>query len=312
MNPNPINEDIRLNEINEANYEDSYVVPPPPMAGPVQKADPDNPPWGLGIGILTWFASASLLFLFQALFLVGYIVVNQAKGIAINAEGLASSPIAVLLLVLSIIPAHIATIWFVWIVVTGWGHRPFREMLGWAWGKNFRFWASVGLAIGLLIIGIVITQFLGGSETDIDRIVKASLPARFTLAFIAAFTAPLTEELVYRGVLYAGLRRTFSRWGDSFGTILSVIFVSFLFAVVHFPQYWGNYGVLIVIMYLSIALTVLRAKTGKILPCVIVHFIFNGIQAVGIVAEPYLQKYISEPKTQQSFIILKNLIHLFF
>ena len=57
----------------------------------------------------------------------------------------------------------------------------------------------------------------------------------------------------------------------------------------HVPQYWPNIAVISSITLLSVALTVLRARTGRLLPCIAVHFVFNGIQSVIIVAEPYLR-----------------------
>ena len=36
--------------------------------------------------------------------------------------------------------------------------------------------------------------------------------------------------------------------------------------------------------------SVIRAYTGRLLPCVVIHFVFNGIQAVALVVEPHLPK----------------------
>jgi membrane protease YdiL (CAAX protease family) len=171
--------------------------------------------------------------------------------------------------------------------------------LGWEWSNTFGFGLSAALAVLLLIIGGVLIYFIGHSETDVDRIIKSAGAARFVLAFVAAFTAPLTEELVYRGVLYSAFKK-------KFGTTLGVIAVTLLFALVHVPQYKESLGVVMVILMLSFVLTMLRAKTGKILPCIIVHFIFNGLQALGIVFSPYLDKLSSEPVKQQAVIILKT------
>ena len=55
-------------------------------------------------------------------------------------------------------------------------------------------------------------------------------------------------------------------------------------------QYYNNFGVIAVIAVLSIVLTVVRARTGKLLPSYIIHFVFNGIQAVLLVLAPLLEK----------------------
>jgi membrane protease YdiL (CAAX protease family) len=59
--------------------------------------------------------------------------------------------------------------------------------------------------------------------------------------------------------------------------------VTLLFAAVHVPQYFASPAVIVAVLCLSLALTLLRAVTGKLLPCVATHFIFNGIQAVLII-----------------------------
>ncbi|HXM34542.1 MAG TPA: CPBP family intramembrane glutamic endopeptidase, partial [Pyrinomonadaceae bacterium] len=67
------------------------------------------------------------------------------------------------------------------------------------------------------------------------------------------------------------------------GTVGAVILVLVLFTVVHVPQYQTNLGVIAAVGLLSLCLTVIRAVTGRLLPCFIVHLVFNGIQSVLIV-----------------------------
>ncbi|MEP6707487.1 MAG: CPBP family glutamic-type intramembrane protease, partial [Pyrinomonadaceae bacterium] len=53
-------------------------------------------------------------------------------------------------------------------------------------------------------------------------------------------------------------------------------------------QYWPNVGVISAIVLLSVALTLVRARTGRLLPCFIIHLIFNGIQSIEILLAPYI------------------------
>jgi hypothetical protein len=62
-----------------------------------------------------------------------------------------------------------------------------------------------------------------------------------------------------------------------------------MFAGLHVIQYWPNAGAITAISLLSLALTVVRARTGRLLPCYVIHLVFNGIQSIIIVAEPYLR-----------------------
>jgi hypothetical protein len=104
---------------------------------------------------------------------------------------------------------------------------------------------------------------------------KASNAVRYVVAFLAVFTAPLAEELVYRSLLYSPLKR-------ALGTIGAVAIATYLFAMVHVLQYWGAWGSLTCLLILSLFLTMIRAATKSLLPCVAIHTLFNTIGAIGI------------------------------
>jgi membrane protease YdiL (CAAX protease family) len=262
----------------------------PPSERP-SSIDPDNPPWGMVAGILTWIASVALLFVMGIAIVLPYVFSHAPLGDQEKLrQFLMTDKTAVFLQVLSVIPAHLLTLFIVWAVVTRFGKRPFWESLGWSWGENFGFWKTAAVAVGLLIIGYAVGNLVKGKPTDIDQIVANSLQSRYTLAFAAGITAPLIEELVYRGVLYSALRKTIN-------TIGAVIIVTVLFAGVHVLEYRNNIGVILAVSILSLGLTMLRAYSGRLLPCFIVHLIFNGIQAIYIVIEPYLPK--SAPDLEQ-------------
>jgi membrane protease YdiL (CAAX protease family) len=57
-------------------------------------------------------------------------------------------------------------------------------------------------------------------------------------------------------------------------------------------------GAILSIALLSVVLTVVRARTGRLLPCFVIHLVFNGVQSAIIVAEPYLRSVIErgQPK----------------
>jgi hypothetical protein len=45
-----------------------------------------------------------------------------------------------------------------------------------------------------LWLGSRVARVLGGGETEIDLLINSSFPARITLAFLAAATAPFVEK----------------------------------------------------------------------------------------------------------------------
>jgi len=241
--------------------------------------------------------SVVLLVLMQLITTVPYLI-YRARGTndAALRQTLTADKTLILLSIISTIPAHLLTIGLVWAVVTNFGKRPFWRTLGWSWNRNFGFWTSASLAVALLIFGGLLTKLLGGVETQIDQIVASSIAARYAIAFLATATAPLVEELIYRGVLYSALQRVA-------GAGLAVAGVLALFTVVHVPQYWPNVGVISAVGVLSLALTLVRAYTGRLLPCFIMHLVFNGLQSIFIVLEPYLPQ-LSTSGEQKAAIIL--------
>jgi uncharacterized protein len=270
------------------------LAPWPPAqlqpAGP-SKIDPNNPPWGLVAGFLVWLASVALLILMAILFLIP-LTMSKARDMPTDElrQYLATDKTAILLAILSSIPAHLITLFIVWAVVTRFGKRPFWSTIGWTRGRGFGFWTSAGLAALLYISSLAMIYVFGQTETEtaLSRVVQSSREAALAIAFMAFVTAPLVEELVYRGVLYSALHKTGGRtW--------AVVGVMVLFTLIHVPQYWPNFGVIAAIGTVSLSLTLVRAYTGRLLPCFIMHAVFNGIQAAILIFDPYIRRMIEKP-----------------
>lgn len=247
---------------------------------------PNNPPWGVGGAIGVLALSFVLMVVVQLLFLIPYAI---WRGIKLDALGqfALSDPGAIFMQVVSIIPAHLLTLAVAWLVVTRVGKYPFLKMLGWDWGGGLTFWRAVGFAALLYGAGWCILYFSGPTDNALERLVRSSRAAALATAVAATFTAPLIEELVFRGLLYSSLRRLA---GDAWA--VTVVFL--LFALIHVPQYWPSYGVIATILLLSFTLTMVRARTGRLLPCFVIHLLFNGVQSVLIVLEPYLKDYLEK------------------
>ena len=256
--------------------------------------NPDEPPWGVPLALLTWLISVALLLIVPLLAIVPYVLYRIV--LLGSTEGLGNDTDLIFISILAVFPAHVLTFLIVWLLVTNRGRLPFWQTLGWSWPENFGPWKSVGLAVLLLGTGWLITWFLGGSETQLDQIIKSSLKTRFATAFLAGLTAPIVEELIYRGVLYSALQRTL-------GMLWAVAVVSILFTGVHVVQYYNNLGVIAVIAVVSISLTLVRARTGRILPSYVMHLVFNGVQAVILVLQPFVEKPAGEQKTVAALLL---------
>ncbi|HEY3040472.1 MAG TPA: type II CAAX endopeptidase family protein [Pyrinomonadaceae bacterium] len=294
--------------------EDSNLSYPYPFQinDEVHAPDPDNPAWSSGGALLVWFVSIVLQFIVPLFFLIPYISYRGLNPSSPDfptriAELATTDRTGVFLQVVSILPTHILTLALLWAFITSFGKRPFLSSLGWSWAGRLKFWQSVGFGILLFVVAATVAKLLGAEKpTKLEELINSSLATRYAIAALAVFTAPFVEEFIYRGVLYSALQRTIGVRG-------AVFFVLALFTLIHVPQYWPNIGVIAAVGLLSIVLTVVRAYSGRLLPCIVIHLIFNLIQAVLLIIEPYTQRMLpnAEPTVPTASLILP-LIHSIF
>jgi uncharacterized protein len=268
--------------------------------GPTPAPDPDNPPYGLGGALAVLFMSFALMVATQALFLIPYAL---RRGVSLDslAEFALKDAGAIFIQIASIIPAHLLTLGLAWLVVTKAGRYPFFKSLGWDWGGGFTLLRSVWLGFLLFLLGFCILKYSEPPDNALERLIQSSRAAALATAFAATFTAPLVEELVFRGLLYSSLRRLVGAFG-------AVAIVFLLFALIHVPQYWPSYGVIATILLLSFTLTMIRARSGRLLPCFVIHLAFNAIQSVIIVVEPYIKSYVEKNAAPAPGLLLETFL----
>ena len=282
----------------------SLTAPSQPeiLVSPLSPApvDPNNPPWGLLGAVVVLLGSIVLQFAFSIVFFAPYLIQLALRPDAPTnlMEFALTDKTAIFLQVIAILPAHLTSLALVWAVVTRFGKLPLLAPLGLMWSGYRWLSGSVSLGIILCAIGWGLAWLLGADKpTQLDQIINSSLAARYALAVLAVFTAPLVEELVYRGVVYSALHKLVGSWP-------AAVIVLGVFTLIHVPQYWPNVGVIAAVGFLSVSLTVIRAYTGRLLPCVVIHFVFNGIQAIVLVLEPHLPK-LAQPGEYVALILLR-------
>lgn len=213
-------------------------------------------------------------------------------------------PIVIASLALTLI-MHLVAFGASWLAVTRVGRRPFWQTLGWSWHPRFRWYHAVGVAILMAVVIPLLEILLPHKETELEKILKMGMAVRLMIVFLAVVTAPLVEEVVYRGALYSSVEGVMGKGA-------AVAIVTFMFALVHAPQYWGSVAALTAIFSLSLVLTFLRAWTGKLLPCVVTHLVYNGAHAIFLLMpEKLLEKLFDKSQTQTAFVIVGQNLGLF-
>jgi membrane protease YdiL (CAAX protease family) len=257
---------------------------------------PNNPPWNSLAAFGVWFASFLFIAVVPLFLVIPYAL--KSNVVLIDKTALAdfvqNDPTAIFLGIAGVLPAHLLTLLLAWLVVTRFKKYSFRETLGWKSG-GFAWWYYPLIFAGIIAVSAVVTFTIPEQDNELARILRSSQAAVFAVAILATFTAPLAEEVVYRGILYSAFQRTF-------GVAPAVIIVTMIFAGVHFLQYWGSPGTIFLICFLSLVLTLVRVYSKNLLPCIILHTIINGVQAILLVAQTFLP---SEPKAAAVIHLLK-------
>lgn len=142
----------------------------------------------------------------------------------------------------------------------------------------------IALLIGtpVAIAWTFLIQAVTGEQPALQELVNTALDPKsgyepWLIAGFGIFLAPLTEEALFRGLLYPAFRRTLVRFGRSEkrATWTAAIAVSLLFAAVH-----GSLLALAPLFVLAMVLTWLMQRTNSLWACIIAHMIHNALSMI--------------------------------
>lgn len=158
----------------------------------------------------------------------------------------------------------------------------FREGIGWTprpgrWGRCWRLVAIVS-ATGLLGEWLVtmITQPMGLSshwtEGFDEALVWGGRPELLTSLVETIVFAPVFEEIVFRGLFFATLRRRF-------GFVASALISASVFAIAH------GYGLLgfISVLWSGLLWAWVYERSGSVLPGILAHMVNNAVVCLSII-----------------------------
>jgi membrane protease YdiL (CAAX protease family) len=174
-------------------------------------------------------------------------------------------------------------------VALWWGTRrglPLRSIMSGVGLRAFTFrdvlWGVVcwSMGLALLLVGLVIAMLLSALFADghlhashpIQQMVEDSGALGLLMTYVlACVSAPIFEELFFRGAMYRNLRQGLGRWGSLGGAVLSAAISSFIFAAIH-PQ-----GLIFVPVLggLAVAFCIMREWRGTINASIVAHAINN-------------------------------------
>lgn len=170
----------------------------------------------------------------------------------------------------------------------GWKNGAAR--LGLA-GPDLNRQAAIGLRAAWLVapwvyaVNIAATMIFKPHAHAVMQMLSQGLSHQTMLlaALSAVVSAPLAEELLFRGILLGGLIRKSRNIPASQRrrpVQIANIFTSLFFAVLHADAWPAPIGIFV----LSLALGKLYIATGRLWPCIVAHAVFNLTGIVGMFA----------------------------
>ncbi len=142
------------------------------------------------------------------------------------------------------------------------------------------------MALGVIVM-LLLMKYFGAAAGDNGNLQPTSFPAhpivelvagggwgmRLLILFLACVTAPVLEEIMFRGLLYRHLRETTARWRVGLSVLFSGLATSLVFAVIH-PQGWFAVPVLTA---LALGFSLVREWRGSLLAPMTMHAANNSL-----------------------------------
>lgn len=155
------------------------------------------------------------------------------------------------------------------------GHgQPLWKSLGWK-KPSFRQLATF-LAGGCelaIATSLILVMLPDSQEFPLEKLFNSRAASIAIGAFAVTF-APVIEELVFRGLLFAIFER-------AAGMPFAVVTTAVLFAGLHVPEYWHAWNHMLMILVVGLVFSLARGATGSLAPSIILHIGYNSLIMVG-------------------------------
>jgi membrane protease YdiL (CAAX protease family) len=129
-------------------------------------------------------------------------------------------------------------------------------------------------AVAIIALVIVMYHLVPPDMAKLQNLPMAKLfslsgPALLPPILVATFLAPVLEEIIFRGITFAGL-------AARFGTVRAAIVSVVLFVAVHAPQKIYYLPGFLDVGLVALAAVLLRLRYRSIRPGILLHILYNG------------------------------------
>lgn len=247
---------------------------PPPNSAPspdALPAEPAPPPrWSLvdlGLFLGFGFLAFSLAYL---LVMLGYVGMRSFEREPSSPAGIEA---AAFLSVIFQMVFYVLLFGALYAVAALRRRLPFWQALKW---KRLTLPRGLAFLAGgvILAVGVQIAPTILPDRKDFPLQALFSSPAvAYAIGAFAILIAPLMEELVFRGVLFAIFE-------DIAGLRFAVVSTAVLFTGMHIPEYRGAWNHIFLLLIVGLVFSSARGLTGSLAPSVLLHASYNLCQLV--------------------------------
>lgn len=154
---------------------------------------------------------------------------------------------------------------------------------------NYKSIFAPKLLVGTVLIGVGMCYFMNFAlelvfpyipenimNSYLEMMEQAQMGTNIVSIIAAVFLAPIGEELIFRGVLFHYCKKAVEDMSNRTAAFwIANIVQAFFFGCLHMNLVQGTYAFL-----LGLVIGYVGNRFKSVLPCVLVHFLFNGVSTL--------------------------------
>jgi membrane protease YdiL (CAAX protease family) len=204
--------------------------------------------------------------------LMGYVVLRPFTGWHAKADLVQSNT---LFLLIQQCVFYVLILGFLFLLAKLQHQQPFWKSLGW---KKPTARQVAGYLMGggglAIVVNLALWMQPDTQGFPLEKLFN-SRAACYAIGAFAIAVAPVVEELVFRGLLFAVLER-------AMGLPVAVVTTAVLFAGLHIPEYWNAWNHVLLILAVGLVFSLARGMTGSLTPSIILHIGYNSLMMTGL------------------------------
>jgi len=208
----------------------------------------------------------------KLLVLMGYVVLQPFAGWHVRVEVVQSDTV---FLLIEQCVFYVFILGFLFLLARFQHQQPFWKSLGWKKPTARQVAGYLAGGGGLAVaVSLALSMRPDARGFPLERLFN-SRTASYAIGAFALTVAPMVEELVFRGLLFAIFER-------AVGLRFAVVTTAILFAGLHVPEYWHAWNHIVMILAVGMVFSLARGITGSLTPSIILHIGYNSVIMTGL------------------------------